>query len=83
MASIFVGNVGAHCTEALVRSVFEAYGQVDNVNLTCNCAIIQMHDDADVDEAVRGLSGSAWYLAPLVSTGARELMWSQFHSRGY
>lgn len=79
MANIFVGNVGAHCTEALMRSVFEAYGQVDDVSLTCNCAIIQMPNDSEADEAVRSLSDTAWYLTPLVSTAARELMWSQFH----
>lgn len=80
MANIFVGNVGAHCTEAMIRSVFEAYGQVDDVSLTCNCAIIQMPNDSEAEEAIRGLCDTAWYVTPLVSTGARELMWSQFHS---
>jgi hypothetical protein len=81
VANIFVGNVGAHCTEALMRSTFEAYGQVNDVSLKCNCAIIQMPNDAEADEAIRGLSDIAWYLTPLLSTGAKELMWSQFNSR--
>lgn len=80
MANIFVGNVGPHCTEATIRSVFEVYGQVDGVSLACNCAIIQMPNDSEAVEAIRGLSDTAWYLTPLVSTSARELMWSQFHS---
>lgn len=80
MANIFVGNVGAHCTEALMRSVFEAYGQVTDVSVTSNCAVIRMPNDSEADEAIRGLSDTCWYLSPLVSAGARELMWSRFRS---
>jgi RNA recognition motif-containing protein len=80
MANIFVGNIGANCTEVLIRSVFEAYGQVADVSLTSNCAVIQMPNDSEADEAIRDLSDTAWYLTPLVSTGARELLWSRFHS---
>ncbi len=81
MVNIFVGRVGAHCTEALIRSMFEAYGRVDDVNLTCNSALIQMPDDSEADEAIRGLGDAELFLTPLVSTSARELMWSKFHSR--
>ncbi len=80
MVNIFVGNIGAHCTEAIMRSVFEAYGQVGEVTVNSNCAIIQMPDDCEATEAIRCLSDTAWYLTPLVSTGARQLMWSRFHS---
>lgn len=80
MVKIFVGNVGAHCTEALMRSVFEAYGQVGDVTVSSNCVIIQMPDDFEADEAIRGVSEASCYLTPLVSTGAREMMWSRFHS---
>ncbi len=80
MVTIFVGDVGAHCTEVLMRSVFEAYGDVSDVTVSNNCAIIQMPDDCEANEAIRRLSDNAWYLTPLLSTGARELMWSRFHS---
>lgn len=81
MTNIFVGNVGAHCTEALLISVFEAFGRVTDVSVSSNCAIIQMPNDFEADAAIRGLSNSACYLTPLVSVGARELMWSRFHSQ--
>jgi RNA recognition motif-containing protein len=81
VANIFVGNVGAQCTEALIRSVFEEYGQVGDVNLSLNCAIIEMPNDSEADTAIRGLSDTAWYLTPLVSTGGSELMWARFHSQ--
>ncbi len=80
MVNIFVGDIGAHCTEALIRSIFETYGRVDDVSLTCNSAIIQMPDDAEADEAIRALGDAELFLTPPVSTSARELMWSKFHS---
>lgn len=80
MVRILVGNVGAHCTEPLMRSVFEAYGQVDDVTVSSNCAIIQMPNTFEAEEAIQGLSDTACFLTPVVATGARELMWARFHS---
>lgn len=80
MINIFVGHVGAHCTEVQIRSIFEAYGRVNDVSLTGDSAIIQMPDDSEADEAIRDLGDAALFQTPLVSTSARELMWSKFHS---
>ncbi len=62
MAIIFVGNVDQHCTQDSIRSVFEVYGRVDQVTLTTHGAIIDMPNRQELDEAIRELRQTAWYL---------------------
>jgi RNA recognition motif len=81
VADVFVGNVGSRCTESLIRSMFEVYGQVEDVSVSCNCAIIHMRSDSEADDAIRDLSDQALYQTPIVSSGGRELMWARFISR--
>lgn len=64
MVRIFVGNLGAHYNEAVLRSVFETFGAVEDVSITDNCAFVLMHEEA-AHRAISGLSNTSWFLRPL------------------
>jgi cold-inducible RNA-binding protein len=65
MKNIFVGNLAFGATEAAVRSMFEAYGAVDRVNLITDrdtgqprgFAFVEMSVNSDADRAIAGLNG--------------------------
>ncbi len=65
MKNIFVGNLNFGATEAAVRSLFEAYGPVDRVNLVTDrdtgqprgFAFVEMSVNADADRAIAELNG--------------------------
>jgi RNA recognition motif-containing protein len=65
MKNIFVGNLSFGATEDAVRSMFEAYGAVDRVNLVTDretgrargFAFVEMSSDADANRAIAGLNG--------------------------
>jgi cold-inducible RNA-binding protein len=65
MKNIFVGNLSFGATEHSVRSMFEAYGPVDRVNIVTDrdtgqpkgFGFVEMTNDAEGDRAINALSG--------------------------
>jgi RNA recognition motif-containing protein len=65
MKNIFVGNLSFGATEAAVRSLFEAYGTVDRVNIVTDrdtgqargFGFVEMSANAEADRAIAGLNG--------------------------
>ena len=65
MKNIFVGNLSFGATEAAVRSLFEAYGTVERVNLITDrdtgqprgFGFVEMSVNAEADRAVAELNG--------------------------
>ena len=65
MKKIFVGNLSFGATEDAVRSMFEAYGTVESVNLVTDrdtgrargFGFVEMNVDAEADRAIAALNG--------------------------
>jgi cold-inducible RNA-binding protein len=65
MKNIFVGNLSFGATEDAVRSMFEAYGTVEKVNLITDrdtgqprgFAFVEMTNNAEADRAIAELNG--------------------------
>jgi cold-inducible RNA-binding protein len=65
MKNIFVGNLSFSATEDSVRTLFEAYGTVDRVNLITDrdsgqargFGFVEMSNNAEGDRAIAGLNG--------------------------
>ena len=65
MKNIFVGNLSYSATETSIRSLFEAYGTVDRVNLITDrdtgqargFGFVEMSRDSDADRAIAELNG--------------------------
>jgi cold-inducible RNA-binding protein len=65
MKNIFVGNLSFNATEDAVRSMFEAYGTVERVNIVTDrdtgrakgFGFVEMSVDTDGDRAIEALSG--------------------------
>ncbi|HTR35118.1 MAG TPA: RNA-binding protein [Bryobacteraceae bacterium] len=65
MKNIFVGNLSYGANEASVRSLFEAYGTVDRVNLITDrdtgqargFGFVEMSVNAEADRAIAELNG--------------------------
>jgi cold-inducible RNA-binding protein len=65
MKSIFVGNLSFSVTEAVLRSVFEAYGAVERVTIMTDrdtgqhkgFGFVDMSDDAAGAKAITALNG--------------------------
>lgn len=65
MKNIFVGNLNFGATEAAVRSLFEAYGTVERVNIITDrdtgqprgFGFVEMTANAEADRAIAGLNG--------------------------
>ena len=66
MKNIFVGNLDFATTEPEVRSLFEAYGAVDRVNVVTDrdtgrsrgFAFVEMGNAAEADRAIAALNGN-------------------------
>ncbi len=66
MKRIFVGNLDFGATEAAIRSAFEQYGAVEQVNVITDrdtgrsrgFAFVEMTDSSEADRAIAGLNGS-------------------------
>jgi RNA recognition motif-containing protein len=66
MKNIFVGNLSFGATEDSVRSVFEAYGTVDRVNLITDrdtgqargFGFVEMSNNTEADRAIAELNGT-------------------------
>jgi RNA recognition motif-containing protein len=65
MKNIFVGNLSFNATEDAVRSMFEAYGAVERVNIVTDrdtgrakgFGFVEMSVDAEGDRAIQSLNG--------------------------
>ncbi len=65
MKNIFVGNLDFGATEDSVRSLFEAYGTVERVNIVTDrdtgrargFGFVEMSGDAEADRAISELNG--------------------------
>lgn len=65
MKNIFVGNLSFGTTEDSLRSAFEPYGSVDNVNIIRDrdtgqprgFAFVEMSNDAEANSAINALNG--------------------------
>jgi cold-inducible RNA-binding protein len=65
MKNIFVGNLSFGATEDSVRTMFEAYGSVDRVNLVTDrdtgqprgFGFVEMSNSAEADRAIAELNG--------------------------
>lgn len=65
MKNIFVGNLSFGATEDALRSLFEAYGAVDRVNVVTDretgrargFAFVEMSVNAEADRAIAALNG--------------------------
>jgi cold-inducible RNA-binding protein len=65
MKNIFVGNLSFSATEQAVRSLFEAYGTVDRVNIVTDrdsgqprgFGFVEMSNDAEGNTAINALNG--------------------------
>ncbi len=65
MKNIFVGNLSFGATEDAVRSMFEAYGKVDRVNVVTDrdtgrargFGFVEMDVDAEAERAIAALNG--------------------------
>jgi|SRR5580700_1132912 cold-inducible RNA-binding protein len=65
MKNVFVGNLSFGATESAVRSMFEAYGTVDRVNLITDrdtgqargFGFVEMSNNAEADRAITELNG--------------------------
>jgi RNA recognition motif-containing protein len=64
--NIFVGNLDFAATESAIRSLFEAHGTVERVNLVTDrdtgrprgFAFVEMTDSAEADRAIAALNGT-------------------------
>lgn len=65
MKNIFVGNLSFGATEGAIRSMFEAYGAVERVNLITDrdtgqargFGFVEMSNGAEADRAIAELNG--------------------------
>jgi len=65
MKNIFVGNLSFGATEDVVRSMFEAYGSVERVNLITDrdtgqprgFGFVEMTNNSEADRAIAELNG--------------------------
>src|SRR5580700_8544459 len=65
MKNIFVGNLNFGATEAAVRSLFEAYGAVERVNIVTDrdtgqargFGFVEMTTNSEADRAIAELNG--------------------------
>jgi len=63
---IFVGNLDFNAAESSIRSLFERYGQVEQVNVVTDrdtgrsrgFAFVEMPDSAQANQAIKALNGS-------------------------
>ena len=65
MKNIFVGNLSFQTTEQDIRTLFEAHGSVDRVNIVTDrdsgqprgFAFVEMTNDAEGDRAIASING--------------------------
>ncbi len=65
MKNVYVGNLDFGASEQDIRTLFEQYGQVDNVSLVRDkfsgqsrgFAFVEMSNDSEADTAIQNLNG--------------------------
>ena len=65
MKNIYVGNLDFSTTESEIRSLFESFGQIDNVSLVRDkfsgqsrgFAFVEMSNDSEAEQAIQNLNG--------------------------
>ena len=80
MKNIYIGNLEAGVTESELRSLFQAYGTVDNVSLVKDrdtghsrgFAFVEMRNNAEADAAVNALNGMVLGQQPIRINEARS-----------
>lgn len=80
MKSIFVGNLSLSVTEAVLDSLFEAYGTVERVSIMTDrvtgqpkgFGFVDMSDDGEADKAIAALNGKDVEGQPLTVSEARS-----------
>lgn len=66
MKNIFVGNLSFGATEAALRSLFEAHGSVERVNIVTDrdtgqprgFGFVEMNNDGEGEKAISALNGT-------------------------
>ena len=66
MTKLFVGNLDFAATDSSVRSLFERYGQVDQVSIVTDrdtgrsrgFGFVEMGDNSQAEQAIAGLNGA-------------------------
>jgi cold-inducible RNA-binding protein len=66
MKNIFVGNLSFGATEAALRSLFEAHGSVERVNIVTDrdtgqprgFGFVEMNNDGEGEKAIAALNGT-------------------------
>ncbi len=79
MKNIFVGNLDFNATEDSIRSLFEAYGTVEKVDVITDrdtgrsrgFAFVEMSDPEAADRAIAALNGQVFSGRPLNVNEAR------------
>lgn len=90
MKNIFVGNLSFQTTEQDIRSLFEAHGSVDRVNVVTDrdsgqakgFGFVEMTNDAEGDKAITSLNGHELGGRPLTVNEARPKSESGGGGRG-
>jgi len=88
--NIFVGNLSLQTTEQDIRSLFEAHGSVDRVNVVTDrdsgqakgFGFVEMTNDAEGDKAITSLNGHELGGRPLTVNEARPKSESGGGGRG-
>lgn len=79
--NIYVGNLPYSSGDTEIRTMFERFGEVDNVSVITDkftgksrgFAFVEMPDDGSANEAINGLNG--------VEVGSREIVVREAHPR--
>ena len=70
MTIVFVGNIDRRITETNVRSVFEVYGPVANVNVKSGTAFVEMTDDKQAQNAISELDKLSSWVVRMMAVAA-------------
>ena len=83
MKSIFVGNLSVSVTEAVLGSLFQAYGTIERVSIMTDCdtgqakefGFVDMSDDGEAFKAISALNGKDVEGLTLTVNEARRWRW--------
>jgi RNA recognition motif-containing protein len=88
---IYVGNIARESTENEVKSLFEEFGSVTDINLIRDnytkmlkgFGFIEMPNDAEGENAIKGLNGQLFNSRPLMVSVAKPKTDSQSSGGGF
>jgi cold-inducible RNA-binding protein len=89
--NIYVGNIPRETTESEVRSAFEQYGEVSNVNLIKDrytntlkgFGFVDMPKKTEAESAIQGLDGTLFSGRPLTVNPAKPKTENSNNTRRY